>query len=235
HRLHGGREDPGGRRCRRRRRGAGSGSVATFDRQRRPRGAAVSPAWIPLVDLGAQHQQVADDIQRGFARVLDTTAFILGDEVATFEEQYARWTGVQFCIGVANGTDARELALRALGIGAGDEVIVPGNSFIASALAVARAGATPVFVDCDPTYHLIDVPQVRRRIGARTKAIMPVHLFGQMAAMEELEAAAHDAGVALVEDAAQAHGATRNGKPPGMFGVLAATSFYPGKNLGAYG
>jgi dTDP-4-amino-4,6-dideoxygalactose transaminase len=195
----------------------------------------VNTAPIPLVDLRAQHRQVADEVQRGFARVFDSTAFILGDEVAAFEQAYARWLGVAHCIGVGNGTDALELMLRALHLGPGDEVIVPVNSFIASALAVVRAGATPVFVDCDPTHLLIDVQRATEKIGPRTKAIMPVHLFGQMARMEELEAVALVKGVMLGEDAAQAHGATRHGKPAGGWGVAAGTSFYPGKNLGAYG
>jgi len=188
-------------------------------------------AEIPLVDLQVQHRQVADDVARGFARVVESGCFILGPEVEAFEAAFARFTEVRHCVGVANGTDALEIALRAAGIGAGDEVIVPVNSFIATALAVARAGAVPVLVDCDPDHLLIDVAAVRRRIGPRTRAIIPVHLYGQMAPVEEVASL----GAVLIEDAAQAHGATREGRPPGAVGLAAATSFYPGKNLGAYG
>ena len=188
-------------------------------------------AGIPLVDLRAQHRQVADDVARGFARVLDSGCFILGPEVEAFEASFARFSDVRHCVGVANGTDALEIALRAAGIGQGDEVIVPVNSFIATALAVARAGAVPVLVDCDPDHLLIDVAQVRRKIGPRTRAVVPVHLYGQMAPMEELASL----GLVLVEDAAQAQGATRRGRGPAAVAVAAATSFYPGKNLGAYG
>ena len=192
-------------------------------------------ASIPLVDLAANHRQVADAIAQGFARVLERTAFIGGAEVAEFEQAFGTFSGVRHCVGVANGTDALELALRALGVGAGDEVILPTNSFVATALAVVRAGATPVLVDCDPDYALIDPEQVAAKIGPRTKAIMPVHLFGQVAPMETLGAIVERAGVPIVEDAAQAQGARRHGRIAGGFGVAAGTSFYPGKNLGAYG
>jgi len=190
---------------------------------------------VPLVDLWVQHQQIADEVQRGFARVFESTAFILGDDVRAFEEAFAQFCNVRHCVGVANGTDALELMLRAVGIGMGDEVILPANTFIASALAVARAGATPVLVDADPLYHLIDVHQVERRLGLRAKAILAVHLYGQMAAMEDLQGIAQTAGVTLLEDAAQAQGAKRHGRGIGGWGIAAGTSFYPGKNLGAYG
>jgi dTDP-4-amino-4,6-dideoxygalactose transaminase len=192
---------------------------------------------IPLVDLKAAHRKVAKEVAEGMARVLENTSFILGKEVAEFEAAFARFSDVKHCIGVANGTDALELALRALEVGPGDEVIVPANTFIATALAVARAGATPVLVDCDSEYQLIDPAQVERRLSAKTKAVMPVHLFGQVAPMEQLEAVLAKAGrpIAVVEDAAQAQGAKRNGRIAGGFGAAAGTSFYPGKNLGAYG
>ena len=190
---------------------------------------------IPLVDLRVQHREIEDEVRRGFDDVLAKSAFILGPPVAEFEAEFARFSGVEHCIGVANGTDAVELALRAVGVGSGDEVILPANTFIASALAVLRAGARPVFVDADPVHHLIDVDQVVRAMGARTRAILPVHLYGQLADMERLQAIAADAGISLVEDAAQCHGATRNGRAAGSLGALAATSFYPAKNLGAYG
>jgi dTDP-4-amino-4,6-dideoxygalactose transaminase len=190
---------------------------------------------IPLVDLKAQHQEVAEEVQRGFAQVLEKTAFILGPAVAEFEAAFARFTGVAHCVGVANGTDALELMIRAAGIQAGDEVILPANTFIATALAVARAGGTPVLVDVDPRYHLIDVDDVARKITPRTKALLPVHLYGQIAPMEPLAALAKERNLLLLEDAAQAQGARRNGVGAGGFGLAAGTSFYPGKNLGAYG
>jgi dTDP-4-amino-4,6-dideoxygalactose transaminase len=190
---------------------------------------------IPLVDLGAQHAQIAGDVADGWQAVLERSAFVLGEEVAAFEADFAAFTGVGHCIGVANGTDALELAMRAVGIGPDDEVLLPANTFIATALAVRRVGATPVLVDSTPDAHLIDVERLADRITSRTRAVMPVHLFGQLAAMEDVleVAAAYD--LAVVEDAAQCQGATRHGRPGGSFGVTAGTSFYPGKNLGAYG
>jgi dTDP-4-amino-4,6-dideoxygalactose transaminase len=190
---------------------------------------------IPLVDLKAQHQEVAEEVQRGFAQVLEKTAFVLGPAVAEFEAAFAKFTGVSHCVGVANGTDALELMVRAAGIGPGDEVILPANTFIATALAVARAGGTPVLADIDPRYHLIDVEQVARKIGPRTKALLPVHLYGQLAPMEALSSLARERNLILLEDAAQSQGARRNGTGGGAFGLAAGTSFYPGKNLGAYG
>jgi dTDP-4-amino-4,6-dideoxygalactose transaminase len=190
---------------------------------------------IPLVDLKAQHREISEEVQRGWASVLENTAFILGPAVAEFERDFARFSEVGHCVGVANGTDALELMLRAVGIGAGDEVLVPANTFIATALAVARAGGTPVLVDVDPRYQLMDVEQAARRISRRARALLPVHLFGQIAPMEALAALAKDRNLLLLEDAAQSQGARRNGTGSGGFGLAAATSFYPGKNLGAYG
>jgi dTDP-4-amino-4,6-dideoxygalactose transaminase len=190
---------------------------------------------VPLVDLKWQHAQIADELAPAMQEVLDNTAFVLGPQVAAFEAAFAEFQGVSHCVGVANGTDALELALRAVGIGAGDEVILPANTFIATALAVSRSGATPVLVDQDPVHHLIDVSQVESLIGPRTRAIMPVHLYGQMAPMEALAPIADRAGVQLLEDAAQVQGASRHGKGAGSFGIAAGTSFYPGKNLGGYG
>jgi dTDP-4-amino-4,6-dideoxygalactose transaminase len=187
-------------------------------------------AAIPLVDLAAQHREIAAEVAEGFARILERTAFILGDEVSGFERAYAAFAGVRHCIGVANGTDALELALRAIGVGPGDEVILPANTFIATAAAVVRAGATPALVDCDPVHLLIDPERAAARVTSRTKAIIPVHLYGQAAPVEAL-----GDGVAIVEDAAQSQGATRHGRSLGGFGIVAGTSFYPGKNLGAYG
>ncbi len=190
---------------------------------------------IPLVDLSAQHREIAAEVRAGFDAVMQNGAFILGPPVAEFEARFAAFSGVAHCIGVANGTDALELALRALDIGAGDEVILPANTFIASALAVARAGASPVLVDCDPLHHLIDPDAVAARITSRTRAVMAVDLFGQIAPMEQLEPLCAQQGIALVEDAAQAQGAGQGERRGGSFGAIAGTSFYPGKNLGAYG
>ncbi len=190
---------------------------------------------MPLVDLTVQHDQIAVEVERGWARVLDRTAFVLGDEVGAFERELAGFAEVAHCVGVANGTDALELALRAVGVGPGDEVVLPANTFIATALAVARAGAVPVLVDSDPVHHLIDVDAVAARIGPRTRAMVPVHLYGQMADVEALAGLAQQHGLVMVEDAAQCQGARRHGRHAGQVGAVAATSFYPGKNLGAYG
>ncbi|HJK98092.1 MAG TPA: DegT/DnrJ/EryC1/StrS family aminotransferase [Polyangiaceae bacterium LLY-WYZ-14_1] len=193
------------------------------------------PEPVPLVDLGAQHREVADQVRKGWEEVLAKTAFVLGPAVTDFERAYAGFVGVDHCIGVGNGTDALEIAMRALGIGPGDEAILPANSFIATALAVARAGATPVLVDVDPVHQLIDPAQVAAALTPRTKALVPVHLFGQCAPMGPLVALARDRGLHLLEDAAQSQGARQDGQPAGGFGVASGTSFYPGKNLGAYG
>ncbi|MEU6979814.1 DegT/DnrJ/EryC1/StrS family aminotransferase [Streptomyces sp. NPDC046371] len=188
---------------------------------------------IPLVDLKAAHAEVAEEIRAGFDRVLAGTAFIGGTEVREFEREYAAFGGVAHVVGVANGTDALELALRASGIGSGDEVVVPANTFIATAGAVARAGARPVLVDCDPQTLLIDPAAAVAAVGPGTRAVVPVHLYGQSADVAALAAALPER-VRIVEDAAQSQGASRDGRTPGSGGI-AATSFYPGKNLGAYG
>jgi len=195
----------------------------------------VKPDAIPLVDLAAEHRVIADEVQHGFARVLARTSFILGEEVGGFERAFAEFCRVKHCVAVASGTDALELALRGLDIGRGDEVILPTNTFMATAAAVVRAGATPVLVDCDRVHHLIDVDQVAGRVTARTRAIIPVHLYGQMAPVEALEPLAAEYDLALIEDAAQAHGARRHGRSAGTIGRAAGMSFYPAKNLGAFG
>ncbi|MDG4772756.1 DegT/DnrJ/EryC1/StrS family aminotransferase [Solwaraspora sp. WMMD792] len=194
---------------------------------------------IPLVDLAAAHTEVAEEVDAGFKRVLAGTAFIGGAEVAAFETEYAAFSGVPHCVGVANGTDALELALRAVGVGPGSEVILPANTFIATAEAVARAGARVVLVDCDPATYLIDVDAALAAVTPATRAIAPVHLYGQLAEVDRLRAglaslSATGQEIAIVEDAAQCQGATRHGRGAGADGI-AATSFYPGKNLGAYG
>lgn len=191
---------------------------------------------IPLVDLTAQHAAVAAEIEEGWRQVLAQSSFIAGPQVATFESEYAAFAGTRHCVTVANGTDAIEIALRALGVGAGDECIVPANTFIATAEAVWRAGARPVLADCaDDGTYLIDTDAVEAALTSRTRAIIPVHLYGQAAPVERLLPLAGKAGAWVVEDAAQAQGARREDKGAGALGHVAATSFYPGKNLGAYG
>lgn len=190
---------------------------------------------IPLVDLAAQHLEVADEIGIGIADVFRRTAFVGGREVDEFEREYAAYVGAAHCIGAGNGTDALELALRAVGVTPGGEVILPANTFIASAEAVSRIGARPVLVDVDDEHLLIDPDQVRSAITSRTQAVVPVHLFGQTAFVEQIRQAIGDAQIPIVEDAAQAQGALRLGRPAGSLGAAAATSFYPGKNLGAAG
>jgi dTDP-4-amino-4,6-dideoxygalactose transaminase len=188
---------------------------------------------IPLVDLGLQRDRIADDVKAGFDRVMQNTSFILGPEADTFERAYAAYCGTGHCVGVGNGTDAIELALRALRIGPGDEVITVANTFIATAEAILRTGAELVLVDCDENF-LIDADEVAAAVGPRTKAIVPVHLYGQLAPMRPLLEIAGDR-IHVIEDAAQSQGATQDGKRSGSIGIAAATSFYPGKNLGAYG
>ena len=191
---------------------------------------------IPLVDLHQQHAAVADEVAEGWRQVLARTAFIGGPQVAAFEKDYAAFSGARHCLGVANGTDAIEVALRALGVGPGDECILPANTFIATAEAVCRAGATPVLVDCaDDGTYLMDSDAVEAAVTERTRALIPVHLYGQAAPVERLMDLAGRIGAYVVEDAAQSQGARRNGAAAGTLGHAAATSFYPGKNLGAYG
>jgi dTDP-4-amino-4,6-dideoxygalactose transaminase len=191
---------------------------------------------IPLVDLAAQHAAVADEVGRGWQEVLADTAFVSGPQVAIFEGEYAKFIGARHCIGVGNGTDAIEIALRALGVGPGAECILPANTFVATAEAVMRAGAMPVLVDCaDDGSYLMDTGAVEAAVTPRTQAILPVHLYGQAAPVERLLRLAERIGAWVVEDAAQSQGARRNGMSAGTLGHAAATSFYPGKNLGAYG
>jgi len=190
---------------------------------------------IPFVDLAAQHQEIAEEVEAGLASVFARTAFVGGPEVTSFEEEYAGYVGARHCVGVANGTDALELALRAVGVERDDEVILPANTFIATAEAVSRIGARPVLVDVDDEYLLIDPDLVARAVTSRTRAVVPVHLFGQVAPVEQLAEVCEQAGIPIVEDAAQSQGARRFGRPAGSLGTAAGTSFYPGKNLGAAG
>lgn len=165
--------------------------------------------------------------------VMEATAFIQGPQLAAFEESFAAFIGVDHCIGVGSGTDALELGIRALGIGPGDRVIIPANSFIASALGVIRAGADVILVDCDPETYLMDMEKATAAVDSSTRAIMPVHLYGQIAPSEMLGDLPD--GLEVIEDAAQSQGAVRYGRGSGAFGRVTATSFYPGKNIGAYG
>ncbi|UGQ14499.1 DegT/DnrJ/EryC1/StrS family aminotransferase [Yinghuangia sp. ASG 101] len=191
---------------------------------------------IPLVDLRAAHAEVADEVRAGFERVQASAAFVGGPDVAAFEAEFARFGGVGHCVGVANGTDALELMLRADAMPPGAGVVMPANTFVATAEAVVRAGGTPVFADVDDEFLLLDPDSAARAASAAdTWALLPVHLNGQLAPMEPLVALASDTGLRVFEDAAQCQGATRHGRAAGTWGRAAGTSFYPGKNLGAYG
>lgn len=190
---------------------------------------------VPLVDLAAQQLEIAEEVRVGLDEVFATTAFVGGEVVERFEQEYAAFVGAAHCVGVANGTDALELALRTAGVTAGGEVVFPANTFVATAEAVSRLGAVPVPVDVDDEQLLIDPDRVADAITQRTQAIVPVHLFGQTAPFERLVPVAERAGVPIVEDAAQAQGARGPGGSAGALGLVSATSFYPGKNLGAAG
>lgn len=190
---------------------------------------------IPFVDLQAQHAEVADEVADRFKEIIGRTSFVLGDEVSAFEQAFAEYCGARHAIGVANGTDALVLALRALGVGRGDEVITATNTFVATVEAIAHAGATPVLVDCDHETYALDVEQLEKAYSERTSAVVPVHLYGRIAPMERVQSWAGDRGVPVIEDAAQAHGAEYQGQRPGGWSELACYSFYPAKNLGAYG
>ena len=190
---------------------------------------------IPFVDLQAQWREIAAEVEPVMLDLLGRGAYVGGAPVSSFEHDYAAFVGADHCITVGNGTDALELALRAAGVTSGGEVIMPANTFIATAEAASRIGAHPVPADVDDAHLLLDPASVTEAITDRTQAIVPVHLFGQVAPMEALEQVALDAGVPIIEDAAQAQGARRAGRAAGSIGLVAGTSFYPGKNLGATG
>ena len=190
---------------------------------------------IPLVDLQAQSRSIREEVIAGITEVVDSCAFILGPQVTEFEKQFAEYCGAKHCIGLANGTEALHMALRALDIGPGDEVITAGNSFAATAFAIGYTGAQAVFVDIDPDDYNIDVSLIEQAISEKTKAIIPVHLYGQPARMNEIMDIAKRHNLKVVEDTAQGHGAEIDGKRAGTFGDIGCFSFYPGKNLGAYG
>src|SRR5215217_2743612 len=190
---------------------------------------------VPFVDLQAQYRSIKAEVDAAVRRVLDTSAFVLGPEVEAFERAFAEYVGARECVGVSNGTAAIQLALQACGVGAGDEVIVPANTFFATAEAVSTAGATPVFVDCDPVTCNIDPARIDEVITERTRAIIPVHLYGQPADLDPIVEIAERHGLLVIEDAAQAHGARYKGNRVGPLARAGCFSFYPGKNLGAYG
>ena len=190
---------------------------------------------VPFLDLRAAHLELKQEMDAAFARVLDSGWYILGPEVEAFENEFARYSDVKYCIGVGNGLDALQLALQAFGIGPGDEVIVPAHTFIATWLAVSACAATPVAVDVRMDTCNIDPEALSAAITPRTRAIMPVHLYGQAADMDTINDIAQRHSLIVIEDMAQAHGARYYGRRCGGLGHAAATSFYPGKNLGALG
>ncbi|MEQ8629286.1 DegT/DnrJ/EryC1/StrS family aminotransferase [Ekhidna sp.] len=190
---------------------------------------------IPFVDLKAQYESIKVEIDEVISSVINQTSFIGGDVIKAFESDFAEYVGTDHCIGVANGTDAIEIALKALGIGEGDEVIVPALTWISTAGAVNNVGAEPVFVDVLEKERTINPDLIEEKITKRTKAIIPVHLYGLPARMDPIIAIARKHGLKVLEDCAQAHGAEIEGKRVGSFGDIATFSFYPGKNLGAYG
>jgi dTDP-4-amino-4,6-dideoxygalactose transaminase len=190
---------------------------------------------IQLVDLKAQYETIKSDIDAAIKDVVSETAFIGGKHVQKFEESFATFCGVKHCVGVGNGTDALFVALKSLGFGSGDEVITVANSFIATSEAVTQTGARVVFVDINPKTYNIDVDKIEKKITPRTRAIIPVHLYGQPADMDPILALAKKHNLKIIEDCAQAHGALYKDRTVGSFGDMACFSFYPGKNLGAYG
>jgi dTDP-4-amino-4,6-dideoxygalactose transaminase len=190
---------------------------------------------VPFLDLRASYIELKSEIDDAVARVLDSGWYILGPEVEAFEAEFASYVGAEHCIGVANGLDALHLALRALGVGPGDEVIVPSNTYIATWLAVSQSGADPVPVEPDDRTHNIDPTRIEQAITPRTKLILPVHLYGQPADMDEVLRIANLHGLQVLEDAAQSHGARYKGRRIGSHGHAVAWSFYPGKNLGGLG
>jgi dTDP-4-amino-4,6-dideoxygalactose transaminase len=190
---------------------------------------------VPFVDLTRIHAPLKEDILKRIGSIIDRSAFVLGPEVDSFERDFAAFVGSAHAVGVSSGLDALILALKALEIGPGDEVIVPANTFIATAFAVSSCGAKPILVDCEEESYNIDPAKIEKAITSRTKAILPVHLYGQPADMGPIMDIAKKRGLVVVEDCAQSHGAKYDGKMTGTFGAISCFSFYPGKNLGAMG
>jgi len=195
----------------------------------------IATMHVPFVDLRAQHTALSNSLNRAVATVIERGDFILGAAVEEFEGEYAEYIGARHAIGVGNGLAAIELALRAFDIGPGDEVIAPANTFIATVLAILAAGATPVLADIDPASYAIDAGAIAAAVTTRTRAIVPVHLYGCPADMDAVSAVARRHNLVVIEDAAQAHGARYKGVRAGSIGAAAAFSFYPSKNLGAFG
>ena len=190
---------------------------------------------IPLVDLKAQYHQIKDDINDAIARVLDNTQFINGPEINDFEKNFSSFSRSQYSVGVSNGTDALSIALKSLGVEPGDEVVTAVNTFIATAEAISSVGAKPVFADVDPSHFNMTGESFERVITPSTKVVIPVHLYGQIAPMNDIQEVALKHNISIIEDAAQAHGATFMNHPVGHWSDVACYSFYPSKNLGAYG
>ncbi|HVG42923.1 MAG TPA: aminotransferase class I/II-fold pyridoxal phosphate-dependent enzyme, partial [Chitinophagaceae bacterium] len=190
---------------------------------------------VPFVSFGEVNKQVKGEITTAFEQFFDNAWYILGEKVRQFETEYAAFNQVTHCVGISNGLDALHIALKSLSIGAGDEVIIPSNTYIATALAVSYVGATPVLVEPDINTYNIDPLKIVAAITERTKAIMPVHLYGQACEMEAIMAIAKKHNLYVIEDNAQSQGASFNGKLTGTWGHINGTSFYPGKNLGALG
>ncbi len=190
---------------------------------------------LPLVDLKRQHDLIKSEIESSMKKILRGTQFILGENVELFEKEFAQYCGLKYAVGVASGTDALLLSLETLGIGDGDEVITVPNTFIATVDAISRRGAKPVFVDIDPATYNIDVNRIEEKISAKTKAIIPVHLYGQPADMKPIIKLAKAYDLKVIEDSCQAHGAEYEGQKAGALGDIGCFSFYPSKNLGAYG
>jgi dTDP-4-amino-4,6-dideoxygalactose transaminase len=190
---------------------------------------------VPFIDLRIQYQFLKPEMAPAVARVMERASFILSEDVRTFEKRFAEFTGSAHVVNCANGSDALDMALQALGIGPGDEVLVPAHTWLTTATAATHLGAQPVFVDSHPDHYTLDLADAARKITSRTKAIMPVHIFGQAAPMDEILALARAHGLKVVEDCAQATGTTYRGRHVGTWGDIGCFSFYPGKNLGAYG
>jgi len=190
---------------------------------------------VPFVDLKAQYLSIKPAIDQAIEDILLTTSFVGGPMVKTFEQDFARYLGIDHCLGCGNGTDAIEIVLKAMGVGVGDEVIVPAMSWISTAEAVSSVGAKPIFVDILAASYTLDPAQLEMKISAKTKAVMPVHLYGCLANMDQIMSIAKKNGLKVIEDAAQAIGSKTNGKMAGTIADVATFSFYPGKNLGAYG
>ena len=190
---------------------------------------------VPFVDLGAQYRTIQAEIDEAIRTVIAGNAFVLGPAVERFEADFARYLGAEHVVGTSNGTTALQLSLLALGIGSGDEVILPAHTFIATAEAVSHVGAIPVLVDVQENSGNLDPDRLADAVTSRTKAIIPVHLYGQPADLEPILELGRRRGIPIVEDACQAHGAAYGGSRVGSFGAISCFSFYPGKNLGAYG